>query len=151
MHRLRLAALALLGAAASCSDVTGPRKQITQDLHAAHDRWRAQKLHTYAFTLQRSCFCVNVHPLYVFVQNDTVAGVLDLETGAQVDPQLGETVEGLFTFVQSALDSRAAVLQVQYDPVRGYPTQIDYDGSTQIADDELSLHASDVHPVAPPP
>ena len=90
----------------SCSDATGPGHQPS-DLEAARQLWRAQNLHTYAFTVQRSCFCANVHPLYVFVLSDTVAGVLDLQTGEAVDRQLGETVEDLFTFVQNAIDGHA--------------------------------------------
>jgi hypothetical protein len=118
MNPLRLAALSLLAVAMSCRDSLAPQRQ-TSDLEAARQRWSAQNLHTYAFTLQRSCFCGNVHPLYVAVVNDTVVGAFDLETGTWVDRQLGETIEDLFTFVQSAID------------------------------DEISYRVSDVHPIAP--
>jgi hypothetical protein len=150
MNPIRLAGLAALAVAISCSDATGPGRHPT-DLEAARQLWRAQNLHTYAFTIQRICFCANVHPLYVLVLSDTVAGVLDLETGATVDRQLGETVEGLFTFVQNAIDAHAQVIRAEYDAAKGFPTEIDYDGEAQIADDEISFHASDVHTVPPPP
>jgi hypothetical protein len=80
-----------------------------------HRLWRAQNLHTYAFTLQRACLSVNVHPLYVLVLSDTVAGVFDLDTGTFVDRQLGETVEALFTFVQNAIDRPAQLIRAEYD------------------------------------
>jgi uncharacterized protein DUF6174 len=35
------------------------------------------------------------------------------------------------------------------DGVKGYPREIDYDGSAQIADDEVVYHVSDVHPITP--
>jgi hypothetical protein len=148
MNSIRLAILALLVVATSCSDAIGPRRQAT-DLEAARERWHAQNLHTYAFTIQRSCFCANVHPLYVAVLSDTVAGVLDLETGEAVDRQLGETVDGLFTFIQNAIDRPAELIRAQYDAAKGFPTEIDYDGAARIADDELSYHVSDVHPISP--
>ena len=148
MNSIRLAGLALLVAAISCSDGMGPGP-IT-DLEAARARWRAQNLHTYAFTLQRSCFCVNVHPLYVLVMSDTVAGVFDLETGEWVDRRLGETVDGLFTFIENAITSRARLIRADYDAQKGFPTEIDFDGAAQIADDEIFYRVSDVHPVTPP-
>jgi Family of unknown function (DUF6174) len=132
----------------SCSDAVGPTRETT-DLEAARQLWRAQNLHTYAFTLQRSCFCGNVHPLYVLVLRDTVAGVLDLETTQPVDRQLGQTVEDLFTFIQNAIDRPARLIRATYDPAKGFPTEIDYDGAAQIADDEIFYHIADAHPVFP--
>jgi len=149
MNSLRLAGLGLLVGALSCSDSLGPRHQVA-DLQAARLRWRAQNLHTYAFTLQRSCFCVNVHPLYVFVLSDTVAGVLDLETVETVDRRLGETVDGLFAFIENAITRRVRLIRADYDGTKGFPTEIDFDGAAQIADDEIFYKVSDVHPVSPP-
>jgi hypothetical protein len=152
MNGLRLAALASLVAAISCSDATGPRPtREVADLTAARQRWQSQNLHTYAFILQRSCFCVNVHPLFVVVLSDTVAAVLDFETFEGVDPRLGETVDGLFTFIQNAIDRPAKLIRAEYDAVKGFPTTIDYDGAAQIADDEIFFRISDVHPISPPP
>src|SRR5262249_35625295 len=111
--------------------------------------WRAQNLHTYAFTLQRGCFCANLHPLFVVVLSDTVAGVLDLETFESVDPHLGQTVDDLFDFIQNAIDRPAQLIRAEYDPLTGFPTTIDYDGAAQIADDEISFRVSDVHPITP--
>ena len=148
MNPIRLAGLASLVVAISCSDAIGPGQQVT-DLEAARQRWRAQNLHTYAFTIQRSCFCTNIHPLYVLVLSDTVAGVLDFETFEWVDRRLGETVDGLFTFIQSAADRPARLIRAEYDSAKGFPTEIDYDGAAQIADDEIFYRVSDVHPVTP--
>jgi hypothetical protein len=146
MKPLRLALLSLLTLAASCSDSVAPA--IT-DLQAAQQRWRAQGLHSYAFVLQRSCFCANVHPLYVAVVNDTVVEVLDLQTGAVLDTQLGETIEQLFTFVKDAIDRPAERIAVEYDAQKGFPKSIDYDGAAQTADDEIVFSVSDVHPISP--
>lgn len=148
MNPIRLVGLASLAVAISCGDATGPERQPTE-LEAARQLWRTQNLHTYAFTLQRSCFCGNVDPLYVFVQGDTVAGVLDLHTGEAVDRQLGATVEGLFTFVQNAIAGHAHLIRANYDPDKGFPVEIDYEGQAQVADDEIFYKVSDVHLVTP--
>ena len=144
-----LLGVALLVVVASCRDAVGPRQQIAE-LDAAQRHWRAQNLHTYAFTLQHTCFCGNVHPIYVVVLSDTVAGALDLQTGTAVDPRLGGTIDDLFAFVHNAIDQRAALIRVEYDGAKGFPTTIDYDGSAQIADDETFIRASDVHMISPP-
>ena len=148
MNSIRLAGLALLVGAISCSDALGPGRPIT-DLEAARLRWRAQNLHTYALTLQRSCFCANVHPLYVVVLSDTVAGVLDLETTEWVDRRSGETVEGLSTFIENAITRHARVIRAEYDATKGFPTEIDFDGEAQIADDEIFYRVTDVHAIFP--
>jgi hypothetical protein len=83
--------------------------------------------------------------------SDTVAGVLDVTTGTQIDRQLGETVDGLFTFIQTAIDRPAKLIRATYDPAKGFPIEIDYDGAAQIADDEIFFRVSDVHPISVPP
>jgi len=83
------------------------------------------------------------------VQSDTVAAVLDFVTFEGVDRSLGETVDGLFTFIQNAIDRPAELIRAEYDATKGFPTTIDYDGAAQIADDEIFFRISDVHPISP--
>lgn len=146
MRPTRYAALALLALATSCNDALSPE---ISDLETAQRRWQARNLHTYAFTLQRGCFCGNVDPLYVIVLSDKVGGVFDLSTGAFVDIQSGQTIDDLFTFIRNAIDHGASVIQAKYDPASGFPTEIEYDGAAMVADDEISFRISDVHPITP--
>ena len=149
MKPTRFLGLALLSLAMSCGDALSPEQRQISDLETAHKRWQAGNLHTYAFTLQRTCFCVNVHPLYVAVLNDRVGGVFDLDTGEFVDVQFGETIEDLFTFIQDAIAHHASLIRAEYDAAKGFPTQIEYDGAAMVADDEISFRISDVHPITP--
>jgi hypothetical protein len=148
MKRTRFASLALFVVAMSCRDAAAPKRDL-MSLEEAHLRWRAQNLHTYAFTFQRSCFCMNVRPLHVVVVDDTVASVLDLQTGAPVDKRSGETVEDLFAFIRNAFASHAELIHAEYDHAKGFPTEIDYDGDAHLADDEIYYRVSDVNPVQP--
>jgi hypothetical protein len=148
MRLPRLAVTALFFAAVSCSDSTAPHRELMR-LGAARERWRAQDLHTYAYELRHICFCANTDRLYVAVVDDTVQGVLDLDTGEFVDINLGRTVEDLFTFIENAAVSSAHLIRAEYDPTQGFPTEIDYDGDARIADDEISYLASNVHPITP--
>ena len=149
MRPTRFAGLALLTLAMSCSDALSPDQRQSRELEMAQKRWQSRNLHTYAFTLQRSCFCGNVDPLYVIVLNDRLGGVFDLNTGNFVDLTFGQTIDDLFTFIQSAIDQHASLIRAVYDAANGFPTQIDYDGSAMTADDELSIRISDVHPITP--
>jgi len=149
MRSLRYVSLALLALAMSCSDALGPDQRRMKELETAQRRWQARNLHTYAFTLQRSCFCLSVDPLYVIVLDDRVGGVLDLNTGEFVDVKFGETIDDLFTFIHTSIDHGAHVIRAEYDAAIGFPTQIEYDGAAMVADDEISFRISDVHPITP--
>jgi hypothetical protein len=140
MMRLRAFAAALFVFAAGCGDVLSPGSE----LGVARQRWKAQNLHSYSFTLQRSCFCPSVQPLRVTVVGDSVVSVIDPATNKPVDLRSGETIDGLFRFIENAIARKAAVLEVQYDAVAGFPTRINYDGSFRVADDELTYTASNV-------
>ena len=152
MKITRLVTYALLVAAVSCSDALGPvvPNPQTDELETARQRWRAQNLHTYAFTLQRSCFCLSTGPLYVLVLSDTVAGVIDFGTAQPLDRQFGKTIDELFAFIQTAIDLPARHIRVEYDSLKGFPTEIEYDGAAQVADDEIFYRITDVHPISPP-
>lgn len=52
------------------------------------------------------------------------------------------TIDSLFDEIKAAIDSNADNVQVEYDPISGYPTSIFIDYSTQIADEELRLNIS---------
>jgi hypothetical protein len=53
--------------------------------------------------------------------------------------------------VQNAIDRHAHLIRADYDDVKGFPTEIDYDGEAQVADDEIFYRVSDVHLVTPLP
>ena len=148
MNRMRIAARALLVLSMSCRDALSPEQRRASELESAHRRWQAQNLHSYAYTIQSSCFCANVDPLYIVVVSDTVAGVFDLKTGTFLEPKWGSTVDVLFTFIQNAIDHHAYLIRAEYDAAKGFPTTIDYDGSAEFVDDEISIRVSDVHPIA---
>jgi hypothetical protein len=145
----RLAGLALLAAAISCSDATAPLPQMAE-LQAARLRWRAQNLHDYAVVVQHSCFCGYVSPLYTVVLDDTVAGVVDLQSGASIDPRVCESVDDLFAVIESAIQRHAEVIRAEFDPEKGFPTAIELDGAARIADDEIFYRITDVHPITRP-
>lgn len=107
-----------------------------RQLDAAKQRWQAANVHDYHYTVQRQCFCAPsfVGPATIVVRNDlpqgTPAGFEDVAT-----------VPRLHAIVQKAIDDRVERLGVVYN-ARGVPVSIAIDGSSMIADDEITYLVS---------
>lgn len=149
MHAiLRYAVLLCLLAPLGCGDITGPRGE----LDAARRLWARRGLTSYDYTVEQMCYCdqVTVRPTVVTVLNGVVHSAYHLPDRSAVAPehlQRFPTVESLFATVQRAIDRKADRLEVTYDRERGYPTLIDVDYSTGVADDEYRVRARNLQPV----
>jgi hypothetical protein len=51
------------------------------------------------------------------------------------------TVEGLFDYIQAAIDKKAHAVNVVYDAELGYPTSIEVDYIERAVDDEIRFKA----------
>ncbi|MDF5736240.1 MULTISPECIES: DUF6174 domain-containing protein [unclassified Nostoc] len=104
--------------------------------------WRRQRIPNYRYEFTRSCFCFPkaTEPVIIEVRNGVTTSITSNETGLPVDGQLFQkynTIPKLFNIIKNALIKKAANLTVQYAPIIGYPTQINIDYNSQIADDEI--------------
>ncbi|MEH1905519.1 MAG: DUF6174 domain-containing protein [Nostoc sp.] len=104
--------------------------------------WRRQRIPNYRYEFTRSCFCFPkaTEPVIIEVRNGVTTSITSKETGLPVDGQLFQkynTIPKLFNIIKNALIKKAANLTVQYAPIIGYPTQINIDYNSQIADDEI--------------
>jgi len=151
MHRFRSVVsqgvlVTALAAIASCSDLFSPGDQSR--LEENRDKWRAQGLTTYSFTLRQVCFCGINGPVRVVVVNGAAVNATLISNGQLVDPRFVSSIESLFDFIQRGIAKHSAVLEVTYDPTRGFPARIVSDGSKSTADDEVTYEVSDVQPIA---
>jgi len=135
----------LLVALSACGDVFGPESRRAE-LDRNRERWRASGTASYTFVLARSCFCITevTQPARIQVRNDSVVSVTAVADGRSLDPRYFMTVNGLFDVIDQGIERGAATLRVVYDPALGYPVEIDYDGATNVADDEITYRASAV-------
>ena len=87
----------------------GAQHGSPQELAAAREKWAAQKIETYEFTFQASCFCEVEFLRPVTFRVDDGVSVLLTDVPERVRGQFGrfDTVEKLFDFVGSALDQRS--------------------------------------------
>lgn len=106
--------------------------------------WNQQNISNYRYTFSNGCFCIPEArgPVVIEVRNGQTTSITSVATGEPVDPQFFQkynTIPKLFDVIQDAINARASSLTVQYDPRLGYPTQIDIDYNSQIADEEVYL------------
>ena len=148
MSRLRsLLSVVALIAAAGCSDAVSPTKSQS-DLAANRDKWRATGFASYTMTMSKLCFCVDVGPFNVVVAKDSVVSATRVADGRAVDPRFLPTINKLFDFIEAAIGEHAVRIDVQYDPARGFPREVIYDRSFNIADEEVTYTLSNVNALA---
>ena len=144
-HQAFLAREALV-ALVACSGTTSPDRE----LRAAQALWGQRGLTSYDITVTVSCECTAemTGPVVVSVRDDIVTSRTYVSNGAAVGlahAELFPTIEGLFAKIEDARQRDAASLDVDYDPVFGYPSRIAIDYNRQYADDEIIYTAKDFH------
>jgi len=144
-------ALSLTVLGYDCDDATGPHADLREELEAARARWNSQGYDDYTMELQRDCFCGPDHrgPVLVTVRSGAVVERVYKESGQPVPGDIAPIfpdVEGLFDFLEDALDQDPAEARAEFHAELGYPTSMWIDFATNIADEEqgyttLSLQA----------
>lgn len=105
--------------------------------------WKKQKIRNYRFKISKSCFCLPKAsgPVTVTVRQGQKTYVTDV-AGKAVEPEFFnqyDTIPKLFNVIEDAIAKKASNLTVQYDPKLGYPTKINIDYDSQMADEEIYL------------
>jgi hypothetical protein len=113
-------------------------------LKIKRQQWNQQKIFNYRYTITSSCFCPPEArgPVVIEVRNGQTTKITSANTGQPVNPELFRkynTIPKLFNLITNAITRRASSLTVQYNPTLGYPTQINIDYSSQMADEEVFL------------
>jgi hypothetical protein len=134
---------------AGCSGGSSSGSGDAADLRRAQTRWARAGVRDYAYTVRVSAFAPGVQrPARITVQNGRAISItpgddepIPLENNGQIFAAY-DTVEDLFAVIQRAIDTRADSLNVDYDPVLGYPTRITIDYIRLAADDELGIQVS---------
>ncbi|WP_340139631.1 DUF6174 domain-containing protein, partial [Trichormus variabilis] len=106
--------------------------------------WNSKNISNYRYTLSNSCFCIPEArgPVVIEVRNGQTTSITAVNPGQAVNPQFFQkynTIPKLFNVIQNAIQSQASSLDISYNHKFGYPTQINIDYNSQIADEELFL------------
>jgi hypothetical protein len=81
------------------------------------------------------------------VRGGRVVAVLDPGTGRPVAPDANRptpTVDGLFAVIENAIARPVDWIDVQYEPVLGYPMVIRVDPNARTTDEEISYFANNL-------
>jgi hypothetical protein len=120
-----LAPVVLLALFIACRDNTAPDQLHSLRLNRL--LWENQNLHDYRYAGALACGeCpLNHGPVIVTVLSDTVSSVKLTTTGVEVSKQGWQTVDQLFDYAERKLADKSWTVTLKYDPVLGYPTEID--------------------------
>jgi hypothetical protein len=126
----------------ACSKSAEVQKNLTDNRR----KWESTDIKNYKYTFRRDCECTQDYrgPFIISVHNGAIDEVKFADSGELVDKLNYErypTVEGLFRYVQAAIDKSAAKIKVEYDSELGYPISAYIDYSEQMADEELVFKA----------
>ena len=141
-------AIAGFGPVLLVNDVDGQQA----DLLRAQSRWERGLQGDYVYQTATKCFCMQeyVAPVDVTVIDGEVVSVVyatDAFTGEVPEAQRFTSVDGLFAFLQDAIDRDAVSINVTYDGKTGYPTSAFVDYSAQMADEEQGFTATNIRPL----
>ena len=136
---LAIASLAL----AACGDGLPVSPRFLLTFRAARERWQSRGIASYELTIRRLCYCGLVDPVRVRVVDAVIVSRTVVPTGEPV-PAVYERyfpdVPGLFAIVEQAMVD-ADELDAKYDPVYGFPSEINIDWIENAIDDEVTYSA----------
>lgn len=120
------------------------RSHEPDELSINKAKWDSKNISDYEFTLRINCFCTQerVGPHLIKVLNDEIVSVNNLP----YDPgKTGElvTIDQLFTFVETSIESDPYRKTIEYNSSYGYPQTVFFDFSEQMADEELGYEVTD--------
>ena len=115
------------------------------DASANLNLWNEKKIENYSFSFKRICFCTleYVGPNQVVVQNGKVVTV----NGAAYNSSNNRygvipTIPELLLTIKSHIDKKPIRQTLNFNPSYGYPTNVFFDFSEQMADDEIGYEVT---------
>ena len=101
--------------------------------------WNEKKIVNYSFSFKRVCFCPleYVGPNQVVVQNGKVATVNGQAYNSAERYGAIPTISELLEIIKSNIDRKPVKSILNFNPTYGYPTNVFFDFSEQIADEEI--------------
>jgi hypothetical protein len=117
-----------------------------QEFTAALQRWQAEGIHDYSFTLFKSCFCPGGQPMRITVRDDAVQNATNVRDGTAVEGKSMAkplTMTEIFREIEEAYAKPADHVTLTINPDYGYPERVYIDYVAMMADEELNYTLTD--------
>jgi hypothetical protein len=123
-------------------------EKLEKELNRNWNRWDREAIDSYSLTQTHICECIPLFqgPSRIWVVDGVITRVEKSLGGEVVEEDAWSTwytVEEMFQLIADAIDDRFFFLEVEYDPVRGFPTRIALDRVEQTVDDERVMRNSE--------
>lgn len=117
------------------------------ELNKAQDLWRSKGIDSYSYTQTRFCFCLpkELGPHKLTIQNGVIVGV-DGEAFDALIHQGYLTINDSFEYIINKLENDPEEFNLEFDSNYGFPTDVFFDMSLMIADEEIILTFTDFSP-----
>ena len=147
---LGLVVPALLAGTVGCG-ILSPEdewEKLEKELNRNWNRWDREAIGSYSLTQTHLCECIPIFqgPSRIWVVDGVITRVektLGGEVVEEEDWPAWYTVEEMFLLIEDAIHDQVAVLELEYDPVRGFPTRIAVDRQEHTIDDERVMEVSE--------
>lgn len=142
-HLFSMIGLAVFLGACSSGAPSGDTA-LQAELRAAQKQWEQAGSDDYSYVGRWLCFCPPEYtdPVDVEVRAGEVTRVRYRDPGslgAVPDPERYRSVEGMFAYIQDAIEAGAASIDASYDGAYGYPVDVFIDRDERIADEEYGF------------
>lgn len=154
-----LSGFSLATAAATEAELANAQQQLSENLQ----KWQQTGIRDYELTISKSCYCPleDVLPIrFKIASNIVTDSHYDCSNRHFIQPEptcnqppearLNQTIEGLFELIRAAIQRKADSIDIEYDPVYGYPVSIGIDYVQRISDEEIGYQMSGFKPVVTP-
>jgi len=109
------------------------------DVSANLNLWNENKIENYSYSFKRVCFCPleYVGPHQVVVQNGKVVTVNGVPYNAAERYGSIPTIPELLQIIKTNVDKNPYKKTLNFNPTYGYPANVFFDFSQQMADEEI--------------
>lgn len=116
----------------------------TQPQMSPAEQWASLALNSYDYEIQQRCYCLPEHTrsMRVSVRNGRIHKAVYLDNNVEVKPDIMEslrTIDQWFDYISDQKGKSLHVFNVQYHNDQGYPTKIETDIHSRVADDEVTV------------
>ena len=158
-RRLRYLLAPLIGALtlAACDASNFVDPSDFRELAEAEAQWKARSFADYSYEIRILCFCPPEISQWtrVTVHNGTVTAAVpvDPNPNTPITPiQYSDPIDSLFVDLRRTMTDPASrtyldAILIEYDPVLGYPTNIEYRAKANVADGGSQFLLRNVQPL----